>query len=59
MSLGEAFSFVEKISQDQEDYLDEWLLEERLDDEKIVSLLNYIKLVQAAPEKDKTYVEWE
>lgn len=56
--LDKSLSFIKKIFDYQEDYLDSWLLEDRLDDNKILSLIKYIKTVQETPENNRTYEEW-
>jgi hypothetical protein len=47
---------VKEIRQDQTEYLDEWLLVEHFDDERLSELLNYVKSVQAIPARNRLYV---
>jgi hypothetical protein len=41
--LNKAFTFAQNILYDQADYLESWMIEDRLDEKKLIKLTKYIK----------------
>lgn len=56
--LDKAFTFAQNILYDQADYLESWMIEDRLDEKKLIKLTKYIKQVQKIPEDQRSYDEW-
>jgi hypothetical protein len=49
--------FIKGLLQNQNSYLDDWLLVERFDDSKLFELQKYIEIVQAIPSSKRIYEE--
>jgi hypothetical protein len=56
--LKKAFTLIQDILHGQDEYLESWMLEERLDEKQLTALTKYIKNVQAIPVDERTHVEW-
>lgn len=59
--LATAGQLVREIREDQERYLDDWLLAERFEDMQLIELLRYIKTVEQIPSTNRIYAtqSWE
>lgn len=51
--------FVKSISDDQNEYLEEWSIDEPLDEKKLEALVNRIEKLIRTPQDQRTYNEYE
>ncbi len=56
--LEKAFTFIQNILYDQEEYLESWALEEPLNETYLINLTKYIETVQSIPIAERTYEKW-
>ncbi len=56
--LDAVHKFVISIVNDQSDYLDVWLLEERLDQRKLIDFVQQIEEIKNIPQNERTYYEY-
>lgn len=52
-----AYSFFNEVRENQQPYLDDWLIDKRFDDTKLYEIMVYIKSIQTIPAENRTYLE--
>lgn len=56
--LDAVHKFVKFIAKDQSDYLDNWMLEERLNQRKLTNFVRQIEEIRNIPQDKRTYYEY-